>query len=147
MHAHAVHTEHIQAVAIVCTVVRAGAVAQLPSQADGLVSLCLLCAAMSIPTAEALAQVTGYPILDVPIDQDLARCCGSESKFLAGVLKSFAKLEQKQVATPQDMSADESALLMKYKQSTTPSIIRVKCVHRSSPRARRICCNSDLGSR
>ena len=86
---------------------------------------------MSVPSAEALAHMTGYPILDVPIDQDLARCCGSESKFWAGVLKSFAKLEQKQVATPQDMSADESALLMKYKQSTTPIIIRVKCAHRS----------------
>ena len=95
---------------------------------DSLVSLCLLCAAMSIPTAEALAQATGYPILRVPIDQVLARCCGSDSKFRTGLLQYFANLQKK---APQKMSADESALLMAYKQSTTPIIVPVQCAHRS----------------
>jgi len=88
------------------------------------------CAAMSIPTAEALAQATGYPILRVPISPEVARLCTSESKLLAAMHDFFAHLKHKRNTCPQHTTSDETALLKKYEQSPTPVIVLVHSAHR-----------------
>jgi hypothetical protein len=86
---------------------------------------------MSIPTAEVVAQATGYPILRVPIRPEVARLCTSDSKFLAALHDFFAHLKDKRHTSPQHMTSDESAWLKEYERSTTPVIVPVHCAHRS----------------
>lgn len=83
-----------------------------------------------ISNAQALSHEKGYPILPVPITDEVTQKCTSESKLLSFLLGHFDKLKEKCAAA--GLNSEELALLTAYEQSTTPVIVLVHSACRSA---------------